>query len=369
MRTSELDYDLPPELIATRPAEPRDSARMLVCSRSDPTRIEHVTVAALDRYLDPGDVMARNVTRVVPARIAGVRADSSGKVDGLFHVEHAPGEWRVLLKSNGKLRAGQRIDLIDARAGRENAHKSAWQLELIEQIEGEWRVRVWGEGDVSARTVLAGIGATPLPPYILRARAQRGDAQDDACDRRWYQTLFAEAAEMAGSASVAAPTAGLHFTEALLGRIESRGVGVHDVVLEVGVGTFKPIETDTVEAHDMHAEKYWVSGGTLDALRAAKAAGKKRLIVGTTSVRCLESVEVDARGDQEGETRLFIQPGFDFTWTDALLTNFHLPRSTLMALVGALFPAGVERVREIYAEAVRAGYRFYSYGDAMLVLE
>ena len=375
MDISELDYHLPPELIAMRPAEPRDSARMLVCSRTDPSRIEHTTVARLDQYLSAGDVMVRNVTRVVPARLGGVRTDSGGKVEGLFVEEFAPGSWRVMLKSNGTLRNGQAIALLDARA--ESGTPSGYTLTLAERLDAEWRVDVRGpEGSVmSARTVLDAIGATPLPPYILRSRAQRGDAPDDAHDRGWYQTVFAQAAEDAAGVSIAAPTAGLHFTEALLHRISARGVAIHDVTLDVGIGTFKPIETDTVEAHRMHAERFSVGGQTLAALHHARDAGRMRLLIGTTTVRCLESVEMAGEirlgripSDQSGSTELFIRPGFAFQWTDALLTNFHLPRSTLLALVGALFPGGVERVKEIYAAAVRERYRFYSYGDAMLIL-
>lgn len=368
MDVAELDYRLPEELIATRPAEPRDSARMLVCSRSDPNRIEHATVAQLDRYLQAGDVMVRNVTRVVPARIMGVRADSGGKVEGLFVEELKVGSWRVMLKSNGRLREGQVIDLVDARAA--TGALSDYSLKLSRRVENEWIVDVLGANSalLVARTVLNAIGATPLPPYILRSRAQRGDVADDASDRTWYQTVFAEGADVAESASIAAPTAGLHFTDELLSRIASRGVTITDVVLEVGAGTFKPIESDTLDAHKMHSERYHVAAATLAALEHARQAQRMRLLVGTTTVRCLESVKACSVNDASGSTELFIRPGFAFQWTDALLTNFHLPRSTLMALVGALFPDGVARVRALYGIAVREKYRFYSYGDAMLVL-
>jgi S-adenosylmethionine:tRNA ribosyltransferase-isomerase len=221
--------------------------------------------------------------------------------------------------------------------------------------------------------VLEALGATPLPPYILRSRAQRGDVAEDALDRAWYQTVFAEAADHAEGASIAAPTAGLHFTDDLLTRIADRGVTIADVVLDVGAGTFKPIDAQRVEDHDMHSETYHVAGATLAALDAAQRAGRMRLAIGTTAVRSLESVTsptpVDAlEKGAGGATELFIRPGFTFRRTDALLTNFHLPRSTLLTLVGALFPDGVARVRELYALAIREQYRFYSYGDAMLVL-
>ncbi len=374
---AELDYNLPPERIATRPSEPRDSAKLLVCSRSDPNHIEYTTVAALDQYLSAGDVIIRNITRVLPARIAGVRADSGGKVEGLFVEELAPGSWAVMLKSNGTLRASQVINLIDARSlTRSTASvRTAFQIRLIEWVESVWHCDILSTTDAkpiktSAKIVLEALGATPLPPYILRSRAQQGDVADDALDRAWYQTVFAKPAE---SASIAAPTAGLHFTDALLNRIQRKAVHIEDVTLDVGAGTFKPIDAATVEAHRMHCETYHVAGTTLAALDAAHRAGHMRLAIGTTTVRCLESVSSPTTTDAlqhgvGGATQLFIRPGFTFRRTDALLTNFHLPRSTLLTLVGALFPDGVARVRELYALAIREQYRFYSYGDAMLVL-
>ncbi len=347
MRTDELDYPLPESLIATRPAEPRDSARLLV-HHVGRNETEHRRVSDLPAYLEPNDVLVFNASRVVPARLIGARVDSGGRVEGLYLDALPDRGWRCMLKSNGRLRTGVRIELVGPRGG------ATTVIELIERDGAGWIVRADDPGD--AATILERVGHTPLPPYILRARAE---AVDDATDRAWYQTVYATAA----ARSVAAPTAGLHFTPTLLDAIDAAGATRTEVILHVGAGTFKPVTADDLRDHDMHSEQYEVPDGALDALEAAVAAGGRRIAVGTTTVRALESA---TRGGGVRATDLLIEPGYVFRRVDALMTNFHLPRSTLLALVAAL--TGLDRLKAIYAEAVDRGYRFYSYGDAMLVL-
>jgi S-adenosylmethionine:tRNA ribosyltransferase-isomerase len=370
VRTAELDYNLPPALIARTPVEPRDACRLMVVSRSDDRRIDHLHFRDLPDLVRAGDLLVTNTSRVVPARIAGCRADTSGKVEGLFVAEPNPGEWTVLLKANTRLMPGHTI-LLRSTDGTD----SPWSLELLARDGDGWRARVVSRTDpasptTSAADILSAIGATPLPPYILAARKAAGDATPDAADRAWYQTVYADAAS---AGSVAAPTAGLHFTPDLLGRLERSGVRRAGVTLHVGIGTFKPIECERVEDHPIHAEHAEVPASAIAAMRAAHAAGHRVIAVGTTSVRAIESLphpvppELDREGFA-GATSLFIRPGFPMRWTDGLITNFHLPRSTLLAMVGALFPGGVPRLLDLYREAIAREYRFYSYGDAMLIL-
>jgi len=366
--TSALEFDLPSVRIARRPVEPRDAARLMVVSRSDPARVEHAVFRDLPGLLRAGDRLVFNTTAVLPARLRGRRADSGGGVSGLYLADTtAPADelrWRVALRSNGRLRAGVTIDLIDAA---ERATGVALHLE--ERSSEAWVVRVGGDGVGGTPAVLARVGATPLPPYILKAREVAHDEVADDADRAWYQTVYATGAP----GSVAAPTAGLHFTDELLSRVSSAGIDRSDITLHVGPGTFKPIESETVESHPMHAEWCRVEPGVVRALEATRVRRGRIIPVGTTSARTLESLphpltETERLGGFAAETRLLITPGFPYRWTDALITNFHLPRSTLLALVAALFPDGIERVLALYREAIRRGYRFYSYGDAMLIL-
>lgn len=366
LRTSELEYLLPEELIATRPASPRDSARLLVVDRGDPERREEARVADLARFFREGDLLVFNDSRVLPARLSGVRRSTGGVIGGLFLVEHAPGRWEALLKSNGKLRAGDEIDLLGA-----HSERSGVTLTLLDRAEEGWLVDARDETTGGARTaaeLLARAGATPLPPYILSARRQRHETIDDDRDREWYQTIYAQE-ERAGS--VAAPTAGLHFTPALLDRLASIGVRTERVTLHVGAGTFKPVEVEVVEEHPIHAEWAETPARTLAAVRETRASGGRVVCVGTTAARALESAREDesdpARG-WLGETRLLITPGYEWKRLDGLMTNFHLPKSTLLAMVGALFPGGVRDLLPVYEHAVRERFRFFSYGDAMLVL-
>lgn len=363
--TAALDFQLPPGLIATKPAQPRDAARLLAVSRSDESLLHHRRFADLPEYLSRGDLLLLNATSVLPARITGRRTDSGGRVSGLFHVEQDASCWHVLLRSNGRLFPGVVIRLTDL-SGRE----SPYTIELLERSGDGWSVRPGSDrpGEVlHAALVLEHVGATPLPPYILGARKERRGAPDDPHDREWYQTVYARPK---AAASVAAPTAGLHFTPELLGAIDRRGVRREDVLLDIGAGTFKPVSAEYVEQHDIHAERYHVPASTSAAIAQTRADHGRIFAVGTTTVRAIESVPPDtpAGDDYSGETRLLITPGYRFRTVDGLITNFHLPRSTLLALVAAMLPGGVDRLREIYSEAIGLEYRFFSYGDAMLIL-
>ena len=367
LATAELDYELPEALIATRPAEPRDTARLLVMSRSSEA-IEHAHVRDLSRYLRAGDSLVFNTTAVAPARLVGIRVGTGGRIEGLFlcGVPSSNGQhhWRVMLHAGGRLRPGDRIELTPHGAG-----TAAITIELIERRDADWVVRVDGSRPERA---LDAIGLTPLPPYILKARGDM--VVDDQQDRDWYQTVYADAA---ARKSVAAPTAGLHFTPQLLDQLQCSGVQRIDVTLHVGAGTFKPISASTLAEHRMHTEEYFVRPEALRAIAAHRAVrrkgGSSRLFaVGTTSVRTLESINWDRLNASalsegvRGSTDLLIAPPYEFACVDGLLTNFHLPRSTLLALVAAM--VGLDRLKAVYQIAVDKGYRFYSYGDAMLIL-
>lgn len=365
MRTADLDYDLPPGRIALTPAERRDDARLMVVSRSDDSVLEHRRVADLPELLRRGDLLVLNQSKVVPARLEGVRADTGGRVEGLVLGREGVSEdgerWTVMLRAK-RLRPGIEITLHD-----EHGAMGA-SLTLIEKDAGEagaWRVRVGKL--VGPGRALDAVGRTPLPPYILKSRRDAGVELPDRVDRERYQTVFASAGS---EGSVAAPTAGLHFTAELFERLAARGVERASVVLHVGTGTFRPVETATVEEHPMHGEWCELPQAAGRAVLGARHAGGRVIAVGTTSARTLESfASMDvAPGGERLETRLLVTPGYRWRWVDGMLTNFHLPRSTLLAMVAALFPGGVERVKALYRAAIAEEYRFYSYGDAMLVL-
>ena len=349
----DLRYELPPDLIARTPAEPRDQARLLVYHRSNGS-IDHRRVVDLPEYLEPGDLLCANNSSVVPARILGHRADTAGKVEGLVLHSSSP-PWTCMLRSNGKLRTGMLIDLHgpDGASGR---------IRLLEQDGAHWKV------DALDGLALETVGHTPLPPYILRARTSDGTNHDDSVDRLNYQTVYQDPA---APGSVAAPTAGLHFTDRLLKQLSAAGVDQAMVTLHVGAGTFAPIKSSDLDDHHMHLEHWSTSTETLSALRARRLDGipGRVVAVGTTTVRVLESLpnlRETGSGPLSGATDLFIVPGWQFRLTDAMMTNFHLPESTLLALVGAF--TGLDELRMIYRKAVESGYRFYSYGDAMLIL-
>ena len=374
MRTSDLEYELPDERIATEPARPRDSARLMLVEGDAPAR--HLRVADLPGLvgtaLSPGDLLVFNTTRVVPARFLGLREDTGGKVQGLYlgpapaEREDAAGSWSVMLKAR-RFKVGAPIRLKDRTGEPSNV---VLTIRDRESSDGAWivDVRVGGAPLDSGATleVLSRVGLTPLPPYILGARRDRHFATDDDADRRWYQTVLARQ-----PGSVAAPTAGMHFTEALLDELASRGLSRAEVVLHVGAGTFKPVEADTLEDHQMHTEWCAIEADQAERIRLVKASGGRVIAIGTTTARTLESHSEALLSGVDPvpmETRLMIAPGYTWRVCDGLLTNFHLPRSTLLALVAAMMPGGIGRVKAVYAEAIREGYRFYSYGDAMLIL-
>jgi S-adenosylmethionine:tRNA ribosyltransferase-isomerase len=345
MRLSDFDYHLPPGRIATRPVEPRDEARLLVVRRGGGP-LEDRVFRDLPDLLDPGDLLVVNDTRVIPARLVGRRVGTGGEVEVfLLRPEEDRGEegrrWRALLGPARRMRPGVRIAFEGA------------QCEVVAEHEGGERSVVFA-GEEPVLSIAERVGAVPLPPYMQR--------EADAADRDAYQTVFARV-----PGAVAAPTAGLHLTDALLARLSARGIGLATVTLHVGPGTFRPVTVDDVSQHRMDAEPYVLPAAAADAIAAAKAAGRRVVAVGTTSTRTLEAVAA-AHGRVvagSGSTDLFIRPGHVFRAVDALVTNFHLPRSTLLMLVSAF--AGRERVLEAYAHAVASGYRFYSYGDAMLI--
>jgi S-adenosylmethionine:tRNA ribosyltransferase-isomerase len=349
MRTDDLDFHLPPELIAQAPPPERTASRLLHYRRSDRS-VSHLTFAQLPPLLRPGDLLVFNNTRVIPARFT-LRKPTGGRVEGLFLSETSPSHWRVLLRNLGPPRP-EPLHLDGAPGLR--AHVSA------SLGEGEYDLSLTAEeGAVPpAPEILARVGRMPLPPYIKRNRDH--DARD-ALDRERYQTVFAQAA-----GAVAAPTAALHFTEALFRELDERGVRRTFVTLHVGVGTFKPVTADRLEEHAMHAEPYTIDDAAAEAINRAKFEGRRVIAVGTTSARVLESQPPDQPiRPTSGTTQIFIYPPYRWRHTDALITNFHLPRSTLIALVAAL--VGLEEQRRIYQVAIEEKYRFFSYGDAMLV--
>lgn len=378
-----LDYELPARCIATHPGEPRDAAKMLVLKRSDAQFIEHRRVQDLPEYLQAGDALVFNDTSVAPARLEMRRREGAGgRVEGLFLEEIRPtaetsrrdtvGDrtlWKVMLRSGGRITPGERLALLDREE-----RASGLSLRIIEHQSDQWIVEVDCDHAraTSTRVALDRVGRTPLPPYIVKARQAHHESYRDADDQQWYQTVYADAMKRQ---SVAAPTAGLHFTPELLKRIEAMGVRRIDVTLHVGLGTFKPVAAATLDEHRMHSEWYEVSPAAMEALCAIRGGERKgRVIaVGTTSVRALESLPADALargaescGGSRGLTDLLIAPPHDFRHIDGMLTNFHLPRSTLLALVAAM--VGLDRLLVAYHEAIQRDYRFYSYGDAMLIL-
>lgn len=350
MKVADFDYELPPELIAQEPAERRDGARMLVLDRAKQTW-EHRRFADLPEYLRAGDLLVANDTRVIPARVFGrkAREGTGGKVEFLLLEETAPGIWDALMRSRRRPKVGEQVILDEDLA----------VATLLE--DGELgRVKIRLESALPWLEVLERIGQTPLPPYIQRKEAT---PERRAADKLRYQTVFARE-----PGAVAAPTAGLHFTPAVLERLAGRGVDRATVTLHVGIGTFRPVSADNVEEHKMDFERWQIPAEAAAKVAAAKAAGGRVVAVGTTSVRTLESAAVrpEGFGAGAGRTDLFIYPPYEFKVVDALVTNFHLPKSTLIMMISAL--AGREFVLAAYREAIRERYRFFSYGDCMLIL-
>lgn len=353
LTTDDFDYHLPAERVAQAALAERDQSRLMVLDRASGDLGHHV-FAELPALLRAGDVLVLNDTRVIPARFFA-RRETGGRIEGLFLRADEDGCWRVMLKGAARCKAGQRLTAGDDL-----------QLELVENLgQGRWVLRA--ETAESAVAVLDRIGQTPLPPYIRRP----DDSQEQA-DRPRYQTVYARQ-----PGAVAAPTAGLHFTPEVFDTLDQRDIERITVTLHVGLGTFLPVKADALDAHDMHAEWYDLSAEAAVRLNVARAAGRRIVAVGTTSVRVLETVARDVSGEGElfraanGCTDIFLYPPAEFRATDALVTNFHLPKSTLLMLVAAFCePGGTDGLPMIlaaYAEAVAREYRFYSYGDAMLI--
>lgn len=360
MNVSDFDFALPPKLIAQEPPAERGTSRLLALDRSS-GRISHHPFADLPSLLNPGDVIVVNDTRVFPARLIGKRLPGGGAAECFLVRPEAlhkgvpddplKGEetWIALVHPGQRLRTGSRMVF---EAGHRRLHAEVTGM----HFHGRRTVRLWTDDRTPVRDAIDSLGHMPLPPYIKRS--------DDAADRERYQTVYARE-----RGSIAAPTAGLHVTPALLAALAARGIAKLSITLHVGYGTFQPIRVDRVEDHEMEPERYEVSAETAVALSAAKREGRRIVAVGTTSTRTLESLAIGATGDVQagaGETALFIHPGHRFQLVSGLITNFHLPRSSLIMLVSAF--GGTEHVLSAYREAVAKGYRFYSYGDAMIVL-
>ncbi|MBW3597356.1 MAG: tRNA preQ1(34) S-adenosylmethionine ribosyltransferase-isomerase QueA [Planctomycetes bacterium] len=343
----QYDYELPEELIAQHPLPTRSDARLLVVDRRSGA-LTHTHVRDLPEFLRPADSLVLNDTRVIPARLVGRRTATGGRWRGLFLAADERGDWLVLGKTRGKLQSGETVTLEDRDS------RPQFTLTMAMKLEGgAWAARPSVAGEPF--TLLEHVGRTPLPHYI------RGGEMVDR-DQETYQTVFAEK-----PGSVAAPTAGLHLTAELLAEIERRGAAIRRVTLHVGLGTFRPIESARLAEHRMHREWCSLDEPTADALREARQTGGRIVAVGTTTVRVLESAARDgALQPFRGETDLFIRPPYTFRAVDALMTNFHLPRSTLLVLVRTF--GGDDLIRRAYEEAIRHRYRFYSYGDAMLIL-
>ncbi|MFA6545308.1 MAG: tRNA preQ1(34) S-adenosylmethionine ribosyltransferase-isomerase QueA, partial [Limisphaerales bacterium] len=336
MRTSDFDYPLPQELIAQSPAATRDGSRLLVLHRSE-ARIEHGRFRDLTNRLRAGDVLVFNNSRVIRARLRGLKPASGGQVELLLVEEVAPNEWWTLLRPGKRVRTGSEIQLVTITG----VASSVCAVVLEKNAEGHCRVRFTGTPNIFDE--LESHGEIPLPPYIERAAGAEDDAR--------YQTVFAQPA-----GSVAAPTAGLHFTPALLDALRAHGVRIHFVTLHVGLGTFAPVKSETLAGHVMHEERFELPDVTAGAINAAKREGRRVIAVGTTTVRVLESAAAlstlnSQLSTQRGRTRIFIHPPFQFRVVDALLTNFHLPQSTLLMLVSAFAAPGELRGRELMLAA------------------
>ncbi len=337
LRLSDFDYELPTDLIAQAPAPVRDRSRLLVLDRGNGV-VRHLVFSDIHELLRPGDVLVLNDTRVFPCRVLG-KKPGGGKAELFLLEETGPNRWRALVRGVDR---GKRVSVVDGV-----------EAEIVDDGEdGVRTVHFHGVADIRAQ--LAEIGRVPLPPYIRR--------EADAADRGRYQTVYA-----AREGAVAAPTAGLHFTRELLAALREKGVEIVIVTLHIGPGTFQPVRCENIAAHRMHPERYEVSATAADAVNRARSEGRRVIAVGTTSVRTLETAAAEDGTVRpgEGESRLFVYPGYRFHAVDGMVTNFHLPQSTLLMLIAAF--AGHERTLRAYRLAVQERYRFYSYGDAMFI--
>ncbi len=356
MNTKDFDYHLPPGLIAQHPLVNRDQSRLLVLHRAS-GQIQHQHFHHILHHLAPPDVLVLNNSRVIPARLRGVNAQTGGEFEILLLHSAALNDWWVMLRPGRRARVGTAIQIRNLMGQSTGIEARVTEV----NPEGHRRLQFHGTSDILS--LLDVLGEMPLPPYIKRA-------QPELEDRERYQTVFAQE-----KGSVAAPTAGLHFTPQLLQQARDKGIGLCYLTLHVGLGTFSPVKTERLEEHVMHEEWFSVSDDSAAQIEATRQAGGRVVAVGTTTVRVLESVAAAHHGrivGGTGRTRIYIYPPYRFGVVDALLTNFHLPRSTLLMLVSAFAAPGEtggrKRVLNAYAQAVREGYRFFSYGDAMLIL-
>ena len=340
MKLSDFNYELPKELIAQTPIEKRDEARLMVLHRNNET-IEHKIFKDIIDYLKPGDCLVRNNTKVIPARLYGVKEKTGANVEFLLLNRIEGDTWEVMVRPGKKLMPGARVDFGDG----------ILKAEIIDKMEGGNR-KVKFEYDGIFNEILDQIGLMPLPPYIKEKLEKK----------EMYQTVYAKY-----DGSAAAPTAGLHFTEDLLNQIKEKGVEIANVTLHVGIGTFRPVKEENIEDHDMHTEHYYIKAEDAEKINNTRKNGGRIIAVGTTSCRVLESV-ADDNGmvkEIEGDTNIYIYPGYKFKCIDGLITNFHLPESTLVMLVSAL--AGRDFILDSYKKAVEEKYRFFSFGDAMFI--
>ena len=340
MKVTEFNYDLPEELIAQVPIEKRDESRLMVLDRKNKT-IKHKTFKDIIDYLEPGDCLVRNNTKVIPARIYG-KKETGANIEFLL-LNNIEGDiWETIVRPGNKLHIGTKVIFGDGLL----------EAEVLDIMPGGTRkVEFHYEGIFNE--ILDKIGLMPLPPYI----------HEELKDRDRYQTVYAKY-----NGSAAAPTAGLHFTPELLKQLEEKGVKITNVTLHVGIGTFRPVKEETVEAHEMHSEHFYIKQEDADKINETKKQGHRVIAVGTTSCRVLETIADEDTGmvnETEGDTKIFIYPGYKFKCIDGLITNFHLPQSTLLMLVSAL--AGKDFIMNAYEEAVREKYRFFSFGDAMFI--
>ena len=341
MKVTEFDYELPEELIAQTPIKKRDESRLMVLNRKEQT-IEHKIFKNIIDYLKPGDVLVRNNTKVIPARLYG-KKETGANVEFLL-LNNIEGDfWETIVRPGNKLHVGTKVIFGDG----------ILEANILEVMPGGTR-KVEFKYEGIFNEILDKIGLMPLPPYIHESLKEK--------DR--YQTVYAKY-----EGSAAAPTAGLHFTPELLEKIQEKGVEIANVTLHVGIGTFRPVKEDTIEAHQMHSEHFYIKQEDVDKINKAKQEGRRVIAVGTTSCRVLESIADEKTGmvkPIEDDTEIFIYPGYKFKCIDGLITNFHLPQSTLLMLVSAL--AGKDFIMRAYKEAVKEKYRFFSFGDAMLII-
>lgn len=340
MKVSDFNYNLPKELIAQVPIKNRDQSRLMVLDRKNKT-IEHKIFKDIINYLQPGDCLVRNNTKVIPARLYGIKEETGANVEFLL-LKRIDGDiWEVMVKPGKKLMPGVRVKFGNGLL----------KAEILEKL-GDGNRKVKFEYNGIFNEILNEIGLMPLPPYIHEKLKEK--------DR--YQTVYAKY-----EGSAAAPTAGLHFTDELFEELKEKGVEVANVTLHVGIGTFRPVKVENIEEHDMHSEHFYIKAEDAEKINKAKKEGHRIIAVGTTSCRVLESI-ADANGyvkEVEGDTNIFIYPGYKFKCLDALITNFHLPESTLIMLVSAL--AEKDFIMQAYEEAVKEQYRFFSFGDAMFI--